>query len=91
MYLPDNSRNIWTVADMAEKSSVHGILTVDRAEKSFVPREFMADMAEKSFLHGILTADRAEKSSVPGRIVDNNFASWLLKVSDGLFRNDGVL
>ncbi|KAK2720765.1 hypothetical protein QYM36_004595 [Artemia franciscana] len=52
-------------ADMAERSSVHGILTADRAEKSSVPEELAADMAERSSVHGILTADRAEKSSVP--------------------------
>ena len=54
-------------ADMAERSSVHGILTADRAEKSSVPEELAADMAERSSVHGILTADRAEKSSVPDR------------------------
>ncbi|KAK2713765.1 hypothetical protein QYM36_009599, partial [Artemia franciscana] len=53
------------VADMAERSSVHGILTADRAEKSSVPEELAADMAERSSVHGILTADRAEKSSLP--------------------------
>ncbi|KAK2705932.1 hypothetical protein QYM36_016075, partial [Artemia franciscana] len=52
-------------ADMAERSSVHGILTADRAEKSSVPEDLVADMAERSSVHGILTADRAEKSSVP--------------------------
>ncbi|KAK2722404.1 hypothetical protein QYM36_002817 [Artemia franciscana] len=50
---------------MAERSSVNGILTSDRAEKSSVPEELAADMAERSSVHGILTADRAEKSSVP--------------------------
>ena len=78
-------------ADMAERSSVHGILTADRAEKSSVPEELAADMAERSSVHGILTADRAEKSSVPGKIIDNNFASWLLNIFDGLFLNEGVL
>ncbi|KAK2702488.1 hypothetical protein QYM36_018900, partial [Artemia franciscana] len=58
-------RKLPQAADMAERSSVHGILTADRAEKSSVPEESAADMAERSSVHGILTADRAEKSSVP--------------------------
>ena len=56
---------------MVEKSSAHGILTADRAEKSSVPGELAADLVEKGSAHGILTADMAEKSSVPEKIVDN--------------------
>ena len=55
-------------------------LAADMAERSSVPEELVADMAERSSVHGILTADRAEKSSVPGKIIDNNFASWLLNI-----------
>ena len=57
---------------MAEKSSVHGILTADRAEMNSEPGEFAADMAEKSSVHEKLTTDRVERSCVPGKIVDNN-------------------
>ncbi|KAK2727920.1 hypothetical protein QYM36_008407, partial [Artemia franciscana] len=61
----DCSRPRELAADMAERSSVHGIITADRAEKSSIPEELAADIAERSSIHGILTADRAEKSSVP--------------------------